>query len=275
MAIAFVQIKDTFTAGSSATPSATFANSTVSGNFIVAMFMRGGQVAATGCTDNFSNTYTRVVPFLASHPSVEIWYAANITAGAAHKVTFACTAVINNAVIIYEFSGIATSSPSDGGAVGIAALGGSSTNPTLQSLTTTNANDLVVALANVSAGTTTAGPAGWTWESNFNSGYKIVSATGAVGGGNFTDSTSGSWTTAIFAFKAAVSALQPTLTAASTSSSVLNEEPILRETLFTGSSLSSASSTWEKSNRAFLVASSAGTSSVSERLILRANLLKF
>jgi hypothetical protein len=206
MAIAFVQAPIGVVSGA-ASPTIQFGSNTTSGNFIVVgvMIAGAGQTVNTIADSGGVNTYTKAIAFAPANGfSVEIWYALNITGGTTPTITVNTINGGNNMLIeIYEFSGVATSSPADGaGATG----SGTSTSCALSAgLTTTNANDLLIAFNNC-AQTGTAGPASFTTETNFFQGaYRIVSATSTYTS-TFTQSPSDAFGVALFAFKASAGA---------------------------------------------------------------------
>lgn len=193
--------------------------STTTGNLLVANIHVNSETAitVTSVTDTASNTWTKAVNTTSSTGSgnrAEIWYAANATAVSSVTVTISAAQVV--VANISEYSGVATSSPLDGTPQGVSrtscSTGGSAcTSP---SLTTTNADDLLVTTLSVrnSGSPTFTGP-GSPWNLLTHAGndrpssylkpaYQIVAATGTYSA-SWDMSVADTVDTAIVAFKAA------------------------------------------------------------------------
>ncbi len=134
----------------------------------------------------------------------QIWYAKNIVSAAANSNTVTITfntAVSDSDIRIVEYSGIDTVNASDGG-VGASGTG---TAQNSGSLTTTNANDLLVA-GNFIAGTTTAVGSGFTQRllTNYDEIVEdeVVTAIGSYSA-TATQNSSGYWLMQMAAFRAA------------------------------------------------------------------------
>jgi hypothetical protein len=141
---------------------------------------------------------------------VVLAYLPNVTAGA-HTLTVTANGNMLSAVLIAsEFSGVATSSPVDGAG---ASANGYGTTPSSGTFTTTNGNDLWVAVFTGGTSTTsvTAG-SGWTVPAN---GYATgtgssapecgleyhIASSQTSGTGSFTITSSPNWSAAAIAFK--------------------------------------------------------------------------
>lgn len=143
MAIAYVngaQSYSTFLGTSIAAP----ATSHTSGNLIVVIgTCRGGDgTDITSITDTAGNTYTRITGTYNSFAGgIEIWYAKNITGNASNVVTINFNGSYSyRGIRVHQYSGCDTTSPLDQSAVGT----GTSTAPATASVTTTQANEVLV-----------------------------------------------------------------------------------------------------------------------------------
>jgi YD repeat-containing protein len=183
---------------------------------------------APSVTDTKGNVYTAAIgPIHYATGAQAIYYAKNIVAGS-NAVTVTFSASVNFLdVRTAEYSGIDTVSPLDG------AVGATGTAISMSSgaLTTTNANDLLVA-GNYLASTTTAPGAGYTRRqlSSYSSILedRVVNATGSYAG-TATQNATGWWDMQMAAFKAASGAADTTppsvptsFSATATSSSQIN-----------------------------------------------------
>lgn len=185
-------------------------SNTAAGNLLVAYVTPlPGQVSSISVADGV-NTYSAAASTFVENTGCgnlteEFFYAANIRGG---NVTV--TATINVAtgmgLTVLEYSGVATTAPLD------AQAGTSNTGcpysgtPTSASLTTTNANDLIVSGATLTAPDTWTAGTGYGLRTGTSgpSGVEdlTVSSTGTYTG-TFGLSTNGNWTAAVVAFKAA------------------------------------------------------------------------
>jgi hypothetical protein len=206
--------------GSSASPTsggsltATYSSAQTAGDLnVVAVGWVDATSSVTSVTDSKGNTYIRAVgPTIASGTATQsIYYAQNIVAAAAGAnivtVTFSTT-VPDPVVRIVEYSGIATSNALD------VAVGASSTTGTALnsgSVTTTNANDLLVGSDVVAFGITAAG-SGYT-QRVLSAGNteedEIVTSAGSYSA-SATQSPSGWWIMQLTAFKAASTSINGT-----------------------------------------------------------------
>jgi hypothetical protein len=204
MALAYAQKQS----GKGASPftSAAFTGSTVTGNMIVVAVGIDGVTGTPTVTDSKSNTYTQVVfQGGADFNGVALFYCANITGGASH--TFTVTSAGNTIwAIAMEFSGQLTASPVDKFTNVHTASG---TNvPVGTTAATTNANDIVIAVAVNDSGHAMTGASGFLQlTTSITAGavglamaYKIVAATGTQTT-SFTDSSSVDSAGIIAAFK--------------------------------------------------------------------------
>ncbi len=192
-------------------------------------------------TDSKGNVYAAATGVVAStgNYSQQMFYAKNIASAAAGANTVTITfsnSVIDPEVRIAEYSGLDTSNPLDG------SVGASGTGLTQSSgaLTTTNANDLLVA-SNGLFSVTTAEGSGYTLR--LTSGFgeiiedEVVTATGSYSAGS-TQQSSGYWLMQLVAFRAA-SAGSPTI-----SSFTPTTGPVGTVITVTGTNLSGASQAW-------------------------------
>jgi glucose/arabinose dehydrogenase len=208
-AIAFVQVNSAVPQSSPGSVNVTFTAAQVAGDLnVVVVGWNDATAHVQTVTDSRGNTYLPAVgpTVLPGSLSQTLYFAANIGAAGAGSnvvtVTFDAPAAFPD-IRIAEYSGIATSSPVDvvAGAVGTSASSSSG------SVTTTNANDLLVG-ANIVT-TSTSGPG-----TNFTSRIitnpdgdilmdRIVAATGSY---NATAplTSSGGWVMQMVAFRAAV-----------------------------------------------------------------------
>ena len=159
--------------GTSYTDFSIAALSVTAGNFLVVGFRAykgSSYTAATSITDTAGNTYTLV----GMSPSatgtnqayVEMWYAENISGNASNVITIHWPASVQYVgAVVAQYSGVATSSSLDGFAVSASGTGAVST-VTSGTLTTANADDLLVGVVDIDAtgGTWTpsSSPSSWT-----------------------------------------------------------------------------------------------------------------
>lgn len=168
MASGFVQETDGTYAGNPQSSSAQFQNATTAGNLIVVYVAPGTNEPGTiTVSDTAGNQYTAAtgtatIGVPSCSISQEFFYAANVNGGS-DTVTATTTASYGVNLIAMEYSGVATSSPVD------AQAGNSessscpySSTATTASLTTTNANDVIVTAGIVSnSGPTWTAGSGW------------------------------------------------------------------------------------------------------------------
>ena len=154
MVAAYVQTTTASESGA-ATPLTTSGITTTSGNLLVAgiSFDSGTLNTITGVTDSKGNTWSKATE-LDSACLVSLWYAPNITGGAAHTVTVAYNDGVGSAigVVVQEFSGIAATSPLDRT---VSAQGTSTAPSSGATSATTQADELVVGLVGWAGATTT------------------------------------------------------------------------------------------------------------------------
>jgi hypothetical protein len=187
VSIAFV----TQTTGSAASANnATATVSSTGGNLLVAFVSRSGGLgtgALTSVTDSASNTWTLATRGAVSgggFTRIECWYAPN--ASAVTSITFNSATAQTYAWNVVEFSGVATSSPGDVFSPDNSGNASSTTQAT-PSISTGNANDLVICAIHYAQTTGTESTSGFTDLTNFDDGasgsgraaYQIVSATGS------------------------------------------------------------------------------------------------
>jgi hypothetical protein len=188
----------------------SFNNPNTTGNLIIvtAGWPNGGTASVT---DSNGNSYATAVGPTTNGLISQIWYAANIVGGT-NAVTVNFDTSYNDMVSIFEYSGIATSSPFD---VTHSNTGSNSSLDT-GSVTTTQANELIFASAyGNSSGPLTAGPNYSLVQYYVPSGehlgaeHRNLSPTGSYDA-TFSDSGSSTWVAQIATFKPAVSSATPT-----------------------------------------------------------------
>jgi len=191
---------------SASTLATSLSPASTSGNTLVAIivFAAGSSASVSSVSDSGGAWAKGPVGFLTGINSrVEIWY--RLGAPAVSSVTVTLSSAKAVAVNISEWSGVTGFERSSSG------NGLSSTTITTPSLTTTNAQDLVIAATNFPGGaisTLTSGS--FTVLRDFNSGsgvhgraaYVITSSTGSFQGSWSLSTSSGGHGTAIIAFKA-------------------------------------------------------------------------
>lgn len=174
---------------------------------VVLMAWVGSTPSVQSVTDSNGNTYVAAGGPTrdSSVGAQQIYYAKNIAGAAANTNTVTITfsaAITDSDIRIVEYSGIDPVNAYDGG-VGASGTG---TSPTSGPLTTTNANDLLVA-GNFIAGETTAPGAGFTQRLINNYGEivedKVVTAVGAYSA-TATQNSSGYWLMQMAAFREAM-----------------------------------------------------------------------
>jgi len=205
-AITFVQGTSNI-ADSGGTISATYASAQNAGDFnVVVVDWADSTSTVNSVTDSEGNTYVAVVGPTRStgNDSQQMFYAKNISSAAANAntVTVAYSTTVDSPEIrMVEYSGVSTTNPLD------VDIGTSGTGLTMNSgsITTTNANDLLVAANAVYSNTTYAGD-GYT--ERVYSGFEeiiedeTVSAVGSYSA-TATQGSSGYWLMQLAAFRAA------------------------------------------------------------------------
>jgi chitodextrinase len=155
-AIAYVQGTSTTPAGSVSSATATFSGAQGAGNLnVVAIGFSTGTLSVQSVSDSRGNTYTLAVGPTTNSAKHAIYYAKNIVSASANANTITVTLSGASSFVdlrIAEYSGLDTVSPLDVVKVGT----GTSATSDSGSMTTTNANDLLVA-ANYT-GKQTSGP---------------------------------------------------------------------------------------------------------------------
>ncbi len=187
--IAFVQ-GGYCTAKNATTVTCTYTANVAAGDLLVANAVPMNTTASSftiSVSDNKNGTWTRAAQcFSAYSAQADIFYFANSAAGPITVTTTSSNSSGLFELAIAEYSGMATSSAVDSG--GTCSSMTTSTAVTAPSLTTTNANDLVLSALSVSgtAGTVTAGSP-YTLHNNAAASFanRIVSTTGAYSGAAF------------------------------------------------------------------------------------------
>lgn len=201
MALSVVQAQETESTATGQT-STSVNITTTAGNLLVAVVREGSNnTDSPTMTDSASQSWTRVTIVTISGIAMEeaMFYMANSASVSSVTVNWSTSGgVKNTAIVIYEISGAATSNVFDASVNSSA--NSSVTSLTSGSLTTTNANDILLygVSPNGAGGAETAG-SGYTLPANSTSTngrlgmeYKIVSAIQS------SVTTSLSWATAIF-----------------------------------------------------------------------------
>ena len=203
------------TPGTASSMSLAFSSAQAAGDLNVVIVAWGDSTSTVASVvDSKGNTYAAAGAITASsgNESEQIFYAKNVVAASAGANTVTVTfsnSVIQAELRMAEYSGIDTTSPLDGfsGAVGTGLTQNSG------SLTTTNANDLLVA-GNGLASVTTAAGTGYTLRMTTGEGEiledEAVTTAGSYSASS-TQQTSGYWLIQVAAFKAAAAAA-PTIT---------------------------------------------------------------
>ncbi len=174
MAIALVQKADTYFAnGSPATsePQA-FGSAVATGSLLVAVCSWINAGVTCSVADSINGAYTAGPAMVSSGNNLQLFYFPNSAAGA-DTVTFSFSGAgaIFIHVAVLEYSGVKTTSPSDGSHEG---TGSSGTAPDSGPLTTTGASDLLFGYANASSGRTWAAQANFTKETTATTPTMIV-----------------------------------------------------------------------------------------------------
>jgi hypothetical protein len=216
--------------GGETLPGTCTITSTGSGHLLVVGIQMGGGVSTSttisSVTDNAGNVYAeagaaRSIDSGASSVA-DIWYAANSIAGAT-TITITTSASTSGAgAVIWEFSGVSTSSPLDKTAV----LNSQPSSATVSgaAVTTTSSAEVVISLAAV-AGNVTGIASGNSFTSDStlkgNGWAHLVTSSTGTYAAQWTQSPSGTYTSSTASFKAASSTPSFTLSAAPASQSVM------------------------------------------------------
>jgi hypothetical protein len=223
--IALVQ-KNFLSQSSASTASVNFSSAQGAGdlNVVVIGWIGSASNAPSSVSDSENNTYTLAVgPTRYGGLAEAIYYAANIKAASAGSNSV--TVTMNGSVSYLdvqttEYSGIVTSNPLDG-AIG---SGGTALAMSSGSVTTSNANDLLIGDVYLNGGVTSVG-SGYTLRQTTNFGSiledEVVSATGNYAA-TATQGSAGNWIMQVAAFKAATISAPTNLSATATSSVQIN-----------------------------------------------------
>ena len=194
--------------GSTHSISKTYGSNVTAGNLLVALCSSLAGGSSTGSvSDTLNGSWTVYGSWHAGASSLTsggIFYFANTAGGSAPTVTLTVDSGDDYPeIVLYEFSGVAATLLTDGSLVSAT---GNSAAPASGTLTTTNANDLLVALATSSSATGVSAGTGGSWQytttTNGNGAeYNIVSS--ATGYNATFTAQSGAWWAAIGAFKQA------------------------------------------------------------------------
>jgi fibronectin type 3 domain-containing protein len=206
--ITFVQVNSATPQSSSSSVAVRYTGAQTVGDLnVVVVGWNDTTAQVQAVVDTLGNTYQRAVgpTVLSGSATQSIYYAANIAAASANSntvtVTFSAAAAFPD-IRIAEYRGIATTTPVDV----VVGASGSSTSSNSGSITTTNANDLLVGANTVLTGT---GAPGASFTSRVITSPdgdiledRIVSATGSYSA-TATVSPTGGWIMQMAAFRAA------------------------------------------------------------------------
>lgn len=247
--ITYIQSAQDNTASSAASLAVTFGSDTTSGNFIIIGIFSTTSSATnvSSITDTRVNTWTRIGGSAGQGLEMELWYAKNINAGAAHAITVNLTTNAQLFVMAREYSGVDLTSPIDTSNFGAT---GNSTTPTSGNIVTSFNSEVIIGFANIERA-----PVSWTVGSGYGNltnkddggGFAIamedknVSSSGSYSA-DFSSDMSGPWEMAVVGVK---DASQPTTstssTSRSTSTSSTSTSSTSRSTSSTSRSTSSTS----------------------------------
>jgi hypothetical protein len=156
MAIALVQTKSGNAGNYANTDAQTFTSNVTVGSLLVMCITSGAADTIASVADTRGNTWTLVSAAASADRSTWLYYAANAVAGATTvTVTYTSGQNPDSAMIIREYSGVATTSPLDVSAVGNDGTAYNQAHSTAATSTTTGASDLVVVAGGVSAASPT------------------------------------------------------------------------------------------------------------------------
>lgn len=215
MAIAFVNSTSGTGDTSVSTIAASAANHTATNLITVKVTWNSAAGTLNSVADTAGNTYTRFASSKATsgNDHIETFYAFNITGNASNVVTATfSTGVTFRRIMVHQYSGIATTTPTDVVGVGTAAA---ATTVTSASFTTTQADEVIVSAASGGSGETwDAGPLGTIRMSSVGgdsgSEDQIVSSTGSYTGSMHCTTSASLWiTTTTYKAAAAAAAVIP------------------------------------------------------------------
>jgi hypothetical protein len=207
MAIAFVKSATGTTTGfPQAVTTTAFGTNTTTGNaMLVGIIVDAAINNVTSVTDNMSNTYTKMGSFFGTTYDVEIYYVTNMTGGASHTVTANYSSFTDASIIVFEVSGLASSSAFD---KQVSATGTSGNLDSGNTATTAFNNEYIFAVGMVtSGGTTMTAGTGYanliqnqTSFGTIAAEGKVVSATGAYNATMTSSITNQSWSMLVGTF---------------------------------------------------------------------------
>jgi len=203
MAIAYVNGVGNYAPAEATTIAAPAANHTSGNLLVVFVGMNSSSVTVSSIADTAGNTYTKVTSIKDSeiNDTIECWYAKNITGNANNVVTATFSGSVGyRTITVDQYSGCDTSAPLDQYNTGT----GENTAPITGNITTTAANEVLVAGVYLRAFRTIT--AGTNYTKRTDASYaasedRIVSATGTYNA-TFSLSISTYWVTIIVSFKA-------------------------------------------------------------------------
>jgi len=194
----------TFTLGT--TIAAPAANHTTGNLLVVFVGCHSISVTVSSIADTAGNTYTKVTSIKDSYDTIECWYAKNITGNANNVVTATYSDSVDyRTITVDQYSGCDTSTPLDQYNTGT----GNDTAPTTGNITTTAADEVLVAGVYLRVSKTITAGTNYTLRTLTNSAPsyaasedRIISATGTYNATFSLDSAT-YWITIVASFKAA------------------------------------------------------------------------
>lgn len=162
----------------STTVAATFTSSQTGGNTNVVIVGWGAATGTvTGVTDTKGNTYTQVILTQGSANSLSTWISTGGIAAGSNTVTATFSTSLVHDIIIAEYPGILVTD-------GFSGAFASSNAPNSGSITTTNANDVLIGALWIRGGAFSAGEPGWVIQQGTTATVvvledKVVSSTGS------------------------------------------------------------------------------------------------
>lgn len=208
-AVAQISLVHVTSCGTGAFPGTTCTiPATASGDLLVVgwdMISPASGPAISSISDNAGNTYAEAGSAKASYSlaSLDIWYSKNIAAGTT-TITITPTASVTTAgAVVWEFSGASSSSPLD--VTGVLSNQAATATPVSPTLTTSSANEVIVAIADVDNSVTgiASGNAFTEDPSVFSNGFAhlLTSSAGSYFA-QWNQSSSGTYASSAVAFKA-------------------------------------------------------------------------
>jgi len=246
----YVQSQTVAVGTSSTSDSATFSAAPTAGHTVVVGVDCFGPSGCTigPITDNFNNTYSKIGPTATyggpttNVTNVVLYCASGISAGS----NFTVSTAISNAgggdsnLYIAEYSGVTCTV--DQSASGSLTNGTATTSFQTNSVTTTNVNDLLVAIGSASTGNNATPGTGYALRQNGNSGAaeyggfedEVVTATGSYSGSMSLAVTTNYWAMVMVALEGSSSGSTPTVTSFTPTCGPVSTSVTITGTNFTG-----------------------------------------